>query len=108
MHEDGLDLVIGVMAHGHGISSHSFCNLGEEVVTNFAGCFLEGAAPLGSIGFYITPLYSGRNAELPGQLGNILSIGIRFRSPEQVIEMGHMELEAKPILYLDENMKQTD
>jgi len=76
MHEDGLDLVIGVMAHGHGISSYGLCHLGEEVVTDFPGCFLKGAAPLGSMGCYITPFYSGGNAEMPSQLGNILRIGI--------------------------------
>ena len=76
MHEDGLDLVVGVMAHGHGIGSYSLRYLGEEVVTDLPGRFLKGAAPLGSIGPYITPFYSRRNAEMPGQLGNILSIGI--------------------------------
>jgi hypothetical protein len=94
------------MPHSHGISSHGLSHLGEECITNLTGCLLKGAVSLPVISPYIMALNGGGDTEAMRQLPHILSIGIGFSPPQQVIEMGDIELDAKPVFYFIQGVKQ--
>ncbi len=87
MHQNGLGLIIGVVAHGNGIGAGICGHIGQEAITRLTGGFLQRQASLTRQLGHIRSTDSARHSEASSEPSHKIGVGVGLRATQPVIEM---------------------
>jgi len=83
-------MVVNSVSYCGSVSPDGIRNLSQESIAYLTCCLFQGKTLSGLMGFDIALLYGSRDVQLPGKVGNILSITFGLGTTQLVVKVSHM------------------
>ena len=107
MHQDRLGLVVGVVAHGDGVSIGIDGHGGEKAIARLTGGFLQRQAGFARQLGHLRPIHNTRQSKAGSKLRYKISVGIGFRATQPMIEMRDVQPQPHLRRQATQQMQQT-